>query len=370
MYAEILSPSKMKKYLECPEQYWHKMEGTTERPSFGWRVGSCFHQAIEVYVKSKYQFTFEQAMDWGIANIEAFDAATRKEAMRIGLLWLETDPLPRISQVVGTEESFGPPGTAIRGKPVHIGVEFDSGLKIRGIIDLVWEDANTIVVGDYKTGWEYMDDEMLSTKVQAMAYALAVHKLTHGNREIRVEFYQIRYPDGGPVTWAPEEQDYEEIENYLAALQRRILNDETHEPIPSLDCRYCPFNYTCEAFDLWSHTKPPNMALWHTLDLPDLISLYDVWNERFLSNKRVNDDLKDIIVEVMSREFVDQVKLPNGAGFKINRKATKKWDKEVQPILDENNGKMPPNRALELSQYQRTTYGRPYLQRIGRKKKE
>ena len=375
MYGDILSPSKIGNYLTCPEQYWHMVEaGTTARPSFGWRVGSCFHNAIEVYVKSKYSFSWEESVNWSIAHVEAFPPDVVKEAIRIGHIWFEYNVLPRISQIVGAEESFGPTGTAIRGKPVHVGLDFESGLRIRGIIDIIWRDGDaktgTIVVGDYKTGWEYLNTEKLSTKVQAMAYALAVHKITKGTRNIRVEFYPIRYAQGGAVVWAPEYDEFEQIEQYLLSIQRRIQQDTTHEPKPSLDCRYCSFNYTCDAFDMWQAVEPPGTSLWEITDLSKLIELYDVWNARHLSSKRVQEDLKDIIVSIMGREYIDQVKLKNGVGFKIHRRATKQVTPEFQKEMDKYpDGEMPADVALDMSQHQFTKYGSPYLQRIGSRKK-
>lgn len=365
MKADILSPSAMKQYLTCPLQYWHQREaGTTARPSYNWRVGSCFHQAMEVYVKSKYQMTFEAAMDWSIANIEAFSPDVRAEALIIGKRWLNSknNPLPHPRKVIATEETFGPPGTKLWGKPVHAGVSFPSGLSIRGIIDLVWQDGNTIVIGDYKTTWLRMDNDDLPHDVQAIAYAVATKALT--GRPVRVEFYMIRYPENGPVIWTPTEEEFESMENYLLAIQRKIRQDTEPDARPSLDCRYCAFNYACKSFETWASIKKPKV--WNLRELTEILNLYDEWYDRHMASKTVKDDLKDLALGIMSREHIDRITLDSGAVFKIDRRATHTWAKEVQHIVNKYDGNLPPQLALELSQHKRIRYGKPYLRRTKR----
>lgn len=362
LYAEILSPSKIDMYLACPARYYHKVEaGTRELPSKAFLVGSCFHDAAEKMTKSKYTMDLKEAMIWCIANKKAYSRAVQLEALRIGEKWLATGPLPPIHKVIAVEESFGPPGSTIRGKPVHTGITFDSGLKLRGIIDIVWEDAdNTIVVGDYKTQWSPITDEDLAAKTQAMAYALAMHKVTKGSRNIRVEFYMIRWPEGGPVVWAPLEEDYAEMEEYLRAVQLRIQKDTTHLALPSLDCRWCDFNYTCPEFLHWAGAKPPDKSIWHTMETDELAQEYDVWNARMLATKRVNDQLKDILVEVMSRDNLRKI-----GNFQLDRKVKRQWDEEGEAMLKKYGGELPPFLAIEMSSHQRVTYGKPFLRRIG-----
>ncbi len=362
MYAEILSPTKMDMYLTCPERYWHTVEaGTTEKHSFSAHVGSCFHEAMEVYVKARYKTDFSNCVDWVIANVEPFSKSVRDEAIRIAERWIYHDDthLPRFEKISAVEESFGPPDSTIRGKPINAAIKFDSGLKVRGIIDIVWEDGDTIVVGDYKTQRYMIDSEDLAAKTQAQLYALAIHKLT--GRMIRVEFYMIRYPEGGPVVWAPKEEDYPDIESYLWAIQNRIRNDSTHVAQPSLECRWCPFNYTCKPFDMWHTAAPGNEPLPATLELEAIVAKYDEWNAKRITAAKMEDDFKHAALQVMSQEHIDRC-----GKFKVTRRAKRNYDQQGQIILAENDGKIPPHMAVTMSQHQFTTYGKPYLQRVRR----
>ncbi len=352
----------MDAYLGCPEKYRHRYEADTiPRPVFTANVGSAFHQAIEVYVKSKYTMTFSEAMYWSIANIETFPPSVIKEALEIGSKWLSEGPLPPVERIFGAEVSFAPPGKYLRGKKPHNEIKFDSGLAVHGYIDMIYEDGDTIVVVDYKTQRSWISPEQLSAKIQAMTYALVAHRIT--NRPIRVEFHMIRYPEDGAVVWVPEPDKWSEIEEILSAYQTAIRLDEHPEARPDEDCRWCPYNYACKDYQTWAENAPVR-KMWENMSLNERIEDLNEWHARFSVARDSTNKLKELVLNEMQIRNIDQI-----GRWRINRKAKSTWAPEAAAIIAQYGGlsHVPSRIQIELRKYKSTTYGKPYLFKVWKK---
>jgi putative RecB family exonuclease len=382
-----LSPSKIDNYLTCPLQYKFTMRGTTPRPSNSYKVGSCSHHALEKYVDSRMGngkgMTIEEAMDYATTHVESFKPKVIEESLSILKNWLRSKPLPPPNRVIGTEVRFGPTGSLVRGKPVHEEIDFESGLKIHGIIDLLWNDNGTLVVGDYKTSQQYMSDKDLSTKLQAQVYATAVHK-KRPDVPIRVEFYMLRYPENGPVVWVPEADSFFGMENMILAYQRRIHKDSTFEPTPNEMCKWCSFNYCCKGFKMWTtpdpdekqlvkcknckhdvELKPDNRKLWCNMGTIELLTELDDWFGRYVSIKKTVENLKMFVQEAMDRQNSKAME-----NWKITRKAYANYDEVMAPLIAKYGGitkikKNEPELFAELQEFKQTKFGKPYLTKTG-----
>lgn len=356
----------MDKYLSCPLRFKHYNKGTTARPSSSYKVGSCCHHALEVYVDSKGSMDIEEAMNYATTYVQAFKPNVVKEALKILKIWISHLNLPSPEKIIGTEIRFGPHNSNIRGLPVHEGVEFDSGLKIHGIIDILWNDNGTVVIGDYKSSRQYMTDQDLSTKLQAQLYATAIHQI-RPDVPIRVEFYMLRYPENGPVIWVPEEGQFKEIEKQLHAYQKRISEDQTFEPQPSEECKWCEYNYCCTAFKLWTKPSDENggYKLWEMMGVLELVDELDEWFGKYISTKRVVDDIKSLLQEHMERANIEKT-----ANWKITRKSYPQYHEDVAPLIARYGGmtkirKEYPELYTELQSFKSTKWGRPFLRKTG-----
>jgi len=245
---------------------------------------------------------------------------------------------------------------------------------IHGIIDLLWVDNGTLVIGDYKTSRSYMTDADLSTKLQAQLYATAVHQI-RPDLPLRVEFYMIRHPENGPVVWVPEEDSFERIEKQLYAYQTKINEDETFEAIPSEDCKWCEYNYCCKTFKNWIMSTPSKeesengreerYRLWENMGVIELLGELDEWHGKFISAKNIVEDLKKFARESMERE--NQQKL---GGWKITRTARSEYHPSVQALIAQYGGLNKikynhPELYDELEQFKKTKWGKPHLRNYG-----
>jgi len=343
------------------------MLGTTQRPTTSWQVGSASHDFLERYVNSldtetgKYSMTVDEAIQFSL-SLHHYRPHVVREASELIKSWLNhpNNPLPSPSKIIATELSFGPKGDKIRGRSVHEHVHFESGLQIHGIIDILWEDDNgTIIVGDYKSQRSWITPQDLENKVQAMCYALAIHKM-FPERPLRVEFYLLRYPNN-PIVWAPTEDSFTEMENILLGYQRRILSDTDYVATPGKGCKWCEYNYTCKAFQAWSTVEPENNPLWYNMPLEDLMPALDEWFDRYTSVKNVYDEIKSL-----AHEHMDRMNLKEEGNWKITRKSYHNYADEVQSIIWEHGGvkNLPPELKADLSPWKQTSFGRPFLKKV------
>jgi len=366
MKADTLSPSAIDTYLQCPEKFRHRYDaGTQARPSTSYMVGSLFHDAIESYIDSKYEWTFEQSINYVLEHVNAYQPKVVKEALRIGNNFLAQQRLPPIDKVFGTEISFAPTGRKIRGNIAHSHVDFPSGLRLYGIIDMIYMDGDTVVVADWKTQKSWITPDDLAVKVQAMAYALVVHTIT--NRPVRVEFILVRYPEEGPVVWIPEDDDFGRIEEMLLAYQRRIQADVTPvQAKPSDMCRFCEYNYTCTPYQNWAAKDPPNAALWETMTLGEKAEELDKWEDIFSASKGAREHLKGLMQREMEWQHIDAI-----GHWKIKRIGKTEYQPAAQLIIDQYGGmeNVPAEYRAQLENFKRRKLSKPFLQRDWRTRK-
>jgi len=362
-----ISPTRLERFLQCPRSFKFYQDGITQRPSNNWKVGSCCHEALEVYVDSldrknnRFTMTIDEAMAYSIEFVKPFKPGVVDHSMDILKKWLSFNPLPEPRKIIATEMRFGPKGTKLRGKELHEYIKFENDLAVHGIVDILWEDDDgTIVIGDYKTSRQWLTNDELGGKIQAQLYAAAINNIMP-ERKCRVEFYMIRYPQNGPVVWVPEPYEFENIERNLRAYQLAVEREQNFEAEPSDFCKWCSYNYTCHAFKTWSSVEPKNSKLWENMGLIELSTELDNYFAKYIATKKVVDNIKDLLQTHMDRDHLDQV-----GNWKVTRKSYKNYDDEVAPLIAEYGGinKCPPEMRLELEDFKKTSWGRPFLKKV------
>lgn len=365
MKAKILSPSSIDRYLNCPKSLKLYIDRVQQRPSSSGNVGTVFHLGMEAYVDYGYKMPFKEALHQILyEENKAYPPAIINEAVEIAEEWLKLYPMPPKEDIHATEISFGPPGTTLAGKKVKSEVSFESGLQLRGIIDLVWIDNGTIVVGDYKTQKSWLTPDELSTKIQAMAYALVVHQFNEA-APIRVEFYLVRYPENGPVVWVPQDEDFAEMEQILWNYQRIIRNDKLAEANPGMMCRWCSYNYMCQEYKDWAHVNG-DPEMWETMDIDTLVDELEDWYSRHKASEDTYKDIKMRAKLVMERDNINKV-----GRWSLTRRMTTSYRDEVAGEVAGLGGrsKLTSDKKAELKPYEVITWGEPTLQCNWREKR-
>ncbi len=377
MWAEILSPSAIKDYEQCPKQYWYKkVSGATPHASGGWLVGSCFHDAMERYINQRYMRSFANCLQDIRLQKRWFRDEVSREALSIGEEWLSVNEMP-IHTKLGAVEfpiaemAFGPRDDRVHGTKVKKGNElnFENGLKVHGLIDMVYPEQNldgsvTMVVVDWKTG--RIPPKSIEFDRQAQVYAVAAHKLTQ--MPVRVEFHFVRYPTRAPIQWEPTEDDYPLLETELKVVQDRIKLEVEAEATPKLDCRYCAFNYDCKAFKLWTQQESDFSPMWEMMDLSMLAGEVDSVRSRMYALMRVNDEVTSILTERMDREQIDAIALSETHDYVLAPGRSKtEYSPEAQELIDLYGGvdMMSPKLRNEIEMYHKNKVpGNPFLKKM------
>lgn len=358
MKADILSPSGLDTYITCPKSFEFKVNRVPQRPSTGGHVGTVFHLAMESLIDCGYALSYKDALRHILLEQDqVFHPSVIVEAIEIGEKFLKFNPLPRMEDIYATEATFGPPGATLAGKPVSAEIDFKTGLRMRGIIDIVWLDNGTIVVGDYKTQRAWVSPEQLAQKVQAMAYALVVHHI-NPKASVRVEFYMARYPEDGPVVWAPDPDSFDDIEKLLWSYQLKIRKDADPVATPTQFCRWCNWSYTCKPYKNWAKVANGNSQLWEVQDLPTLVKELDTFYNISKATEKTTEMLRERVQNIMERENIDEY-----GRWNLTRTQRNEYLPEAEPIIASLGGRknLSKEDKIRLKPYQHKVWTAPSL---------
>lgn len=374
MKVSILSASTMDAYERCSMNYYFGKEARlTKKPSRTAHVGSCFHQGMEVYITHEYQYSFADCVRQAnkTPGFDHFDDTVVEEAIAIGHEWLLEHKLPEPvklgdMQFPQAEMAFGPPGDVIYGKVVEPGnaITFKSGLKVHGLIDMIHPEFDrfgncTMVVTDWKTNRYPPKD--IHNKRQPQLYALVVHRLT--GLPVRCEFWYVRNAHSGPRTYQPSIEEFDEIEQNLLDVQKRITDDTNPCGTPSLDaCHYCDYNYACSEFTNWLAKDHPQFSQsWETLPINQLADVFEFYRDRFLIVKKTRKEIQSVILQRMQQAGLKELD-----DWYITYSYETKWTPHAEEVIRDWGGLdlMPENLRNELVMHHMVRdIGSPYLRR-------
>ena len=228
----------------CPRKYHAKyVEGLKEPPtdSYALIYGRLFHETM--FLIEQEDLTPEEALEkafepimppemWTEArsDLENYFSRGSTPSDRFGTLTVEED----LKALLYEDEDFGP-------------------IYYRGILDLIAVDLETpdvVHLVDYKTNRQPAKYDDLLGDIQLRGY----HWLVKKNwskwvaREPRIVSHLdvVKFRD---VEIAYSEADIEDWHSWAVAVTRKILRDETAEPILNPGCGYCYVRDTCPAFN-------------------------------------------------------------------------------------------------------------------------
>lgn len=151
------SPSSVNDYLACPRKWWLKRHGAQERTALVWSpgmlCGTAFHagMAAKVCGGSDIETAVYNALEEWPLGVEGMNDAAKRIIKAIGLV-----ELPENERVLGCE--------VILDDNVE---EAKRHGRYAGTADLISEDADGLIVTDYKTHWrkeaQYADAELRET---------------------------------------------------------------------------------------------------------------------------------------------------------------------------------------------------------------
>jgi hypothetical protein len=198
----------------------------------------------------------------------------------------------------------------------------DNGVPLRGTIDAIYKNKRSIVVVDYKTGYNAFTEEYLKTDLQMMIYTLyAQHE--YPEHEVSVILDNLNYE---PLAYEYGENELDACKNYLEQKYLAITKDEKCEPRLNQYCSWCSQLGNCPLLKTLEELKSSPIegmnkenigdAAKKYNDLAMIIKLFDTKKNSyydFLTNAaKINDgEWKDKNMSVMLKNgklYVKEIK--------------------------------------------------------------
>ena len=213
-----LSPSKLDAWTTCPRRFWHSaIARTPGRPWAHFGLGNAVHRALKDWwdvphaVRDPDQARALVRKHWRSAG---FADAQQAERWRL-----------RAEDMVCTYLERLDPAWEPVGRERRLGARFD-GVSVNGQIDRLDEDpqdAEALIVVDYKTGSSVPSVEQVRSSMPLAIYALMVQR-TLKRRCLRVELHHL--PSGQVACW--------EHSAHTLDRHRQRIDDLAHEIIDAV----------------------------------------------------------------------------------------------------------------------------------------
>lgn len=287
--TRFLSPSKLKRFRNCPHQC--KFEPYTENDSVNF--GNAVHDGIAAKMKGENflsAFT-AKALELGvsIAKTETAKACIEfVESMNI-----DPDSILDIEcEKDGNKALFG---------RKFLEMEFCKEWGFLGAIDLVFIDKNGgLVIVDWKTGQTEEEDDL-----QLSMYALAAFKKYGEFPYYKTIFAYVEKGYCQVVTW--EKDQLTGALDYLKGLANQYLEAEKKnvwKQTPHKWCKYCSLQTKCEAFQKQLQAKPDRASYDIDMTIENLPTIIDYHNKvkaiadaAYEIQQRMKDKYEKILIE-------------------------------------------------------------------------
>jgi putative RecB family exonuclease len=255
--SEHRSVSQLKLYERCPMAYkLSRLDKVWSRPAAWLAQGSAVHEAAEAYERSGRTMTLEQAQDVFresyVTHIEAACEVTPNFEV-----WFKSGPyggevdierryqigLEQVQKYLNWYESH--PDEVIWVSPdgtpgIELGFDIDlDGVPVRGFIDAVIWDGETLIVRDNKTGNTPGDDFQLAVYAVALAEQFGIERPKVGD-------YWMGKAGKPTYPYGLEEWSREAVTEKFKELEDNIQAGKFDaDPEPS-KCRFCDVSWACD----------------------------------------------------------------------------------------------------------------------------
>ena len=247
----VFSVSQFVGYQKCPRiyQYRHILK-IPEKPKYYFDFGSTLHKVVEQLTKmqkNKQPINEKIAYElldkfWDPKGYKAEIDIKRDyaEAKTVLQVFLE-EQNKRKTEILDIERDF----------ETTIG-----NIRIRGRIDRIDKDKESLTVIDYKTSKKETSLNKLKTDMQLIVYALAMKDLHHHNnnnsnetecdseRPLKVGNWFLR--PNKQIFFTPEKQAIEDIQTEIQDMAKKINNAEFKPKKGTWECKNCDYKCICD----------------------------------------------------------------------------------------------------------------------------
>ena len=196
---------------------------------------------------------------------------------------------------------------------------------LRGIVDVIEIDGDTLTITDHKTQWNILNDEDMRKNEQLTMYCYLAHKHYPQLTKFRVQIYFARYG-----TYRRSERTMEDLEKFEAITRERISQVEAIEefvPIPGRWCMYCECMNDCPL----AKYEPKSTTIPEVITADQVVEMARLLNVREEQIKRLRAALQMYCSEHGSIEYSDKQRY----GYVPTESET--WNPaELKKVLDEH----------------------------------
>lgn len=241
-----LSPSALDRYRTCPRSFLlHEVQrkARQQKPSPLFAQGSAVHHALERFfglpVEDRSTETLHQALRWAWPQHRKPGSFSSKEQ--------EADyGRAALAMLTAFADSFELSAIPI-AREQWVAATLPGGVEVYGKLDRIdRRGENGLEVIDYKTGRHRLEPEDVPKDSAALVYLLGAEE----RYDMEVARVRIIYlAEATETIWEPEREDIVMARGRLQGIVEQIQADETWEPNPGPQCRWCPVALSCEARD-------------------------------------------------------------------------------------------------------------------------
>ncbi len=257
------SYSAISQYLSCPLRYYFQRVLRLPQPTVGSSLvlGISFHAALAEYHRSvqgdestdiaKLHRVFSDS--WVNREKESQvtykDGENRADLMAQGVALVELylkEPPP--ANIVAIEETIIATLHNSRGEYLET--------PLMAVADLVTEDAETVVIGEYKTSSRAYSANEIETSLQPTFYVNAILETTefHATVEYTV-LVKTKTPKVQRLTTVRNEDDLGRLGDIVENIERAIQAQAFYPVETPLNCSTCPYRQPCREWKPAEHSE-------------------------------------------------------------------------------------------------------------------
>lgn len=245
----VLSPTRLRIFLECPAQYRleyvDKLGRFYHRPRAGFSFGHSLHRTLETFHAaggaaqvSLEELTATLERSWMAQGYqsEEQESAYRQEAQRL---------LEAYHRAAVPAEA---PAATLLYAEKTLRADLSAEIALSGRVDRVDEHADgSLEIVDYKSGRETVSEDDIAGSLAMGIYQLLLHRL-HPDRRIRATLVALR--TGASASHEQSADEREELEAQCLEWGEAIRDRDWNSVLPVLNdhCPHCDFQPYCQRY--------------------------------------------------------------------------------------------------------------------------
>ncbi len=175
------------------------------------------------------------------------------------------------------------------------------GIKIRGFIDRLDWNGDTLEIHDYKTGGTLPTQDKIDADRQLALYQMAVQEMFPEAKNYKLIWHYLVF--GKKLESTRTEEDLKKLKSDIKRLVKEIENEKEYLPTVSRLCEWCEYKSICPA---WGH-KNMEAKNFKKEEGKQLVNTYVKLREQISSAKKELDTIKKDILDYSKQLGVDMI---------------------------------------------------------------